>query len=126
MIMGADQFTTRAYPGTLQAAFDAAHEEACYDFGHAGYTGSIAEKGSAVEFTLPTTVTLSDALDALNESYDYMTRDASGSWVTVPAKVPDWAPSNWARIAATYNDKWGPAVGIHTPEGWVFTGWASC
>jgi len=124
--MGADQFTTGAYTGTLQEEFSTAHDEACYDFGHAGYTGSIAEKGSAVPFTLPTGVTVDDALDALSNSFDVHARDAEGIWGIIPAVRPEWAPAEWDRIVKTYNDKWGPAVGIHTPEGWIFTGWASC
>jgi len=43
--MGAADFTTIAVGKTPGLAFNAAIEDALYDYGHAGYTGTIAEKG---------------------------------------------------------------------------------
>jgi len=42
--MGASTFYDVAYGRTPEEAFDAAVREAEYDYGHAGYTGTIAEK----------------------------------------------------------------------------------
>ncbi|MGW4528865.1 hypothetical protein [Amycolatopsis sp. NPDC004378] len=46
--MGGEVFTTYAEGTDVAAAFRAAVEQAQYDYGHAGYTGSIAEKDSYV------------------------------------------------------------------------------
>jgi len=52
-IMGADPFIVGARGETVKAAFDRAVEDALYEHGHSGYTGSIAEKDSYVEIELP-------------------------------------------------------------------------
>jgi hypothetical protein len=46
--MGASTFITTAKGTTAQEAFDAAREEARYEHGHGGYTGTIAEKRTYV------------------------------------------------------------------------------
>lgn len=46
--MGAEQFWTKAYGKTAGAAFKSAVEEAQYENGHCGYTGTIAEKAEFV------------------------------------------------------------------------------
>ena len=96
--MGADSFMTRAVGKTAQKAFAAAKEQAYFDHGHAGYTGTIAEKNS---FTLIATVgTEKEAQKMAQELMD--------------ADDP--------RI----DDKWGPAgcIGLAT-EGFIFFGYAS-
>jgi len=50
--MGANDFYDIVFGKTLDEAFRSAVEQALYDYGHAGYTGSIAEKGSVVEIPL--------------------------------------------------------------------------
>ena len=108
----------------LAVAFNATVEEAAYIHGHGGYTGTIAEKSSVVEFHLPEGVTPDDALQALSDSYDVWTNGAM-----IPAKSPEWAgrcgPHHWETVRRAYNDKWGPAVAIKTTNGWLFCGWAS-
>ncbi len=42
--MGAEEFFVQARGATPELAFSQAHEQAAYDYGHAGYTGTIAEK----------------------------------------------------------------------------------
>lgn len=51
--MGATTFMTRAKGNSAKEAFDAAVAKAKYQFGHGGYTGTIAEKRSYTEFTVP-------------------------------------------------------------------------
>jgi hypothetical protein len=47
--MGADTFSTYIIvTGSLKEAFDEAVKRALYDYGHAGYTGTLAEKDSFV------------------------------------------------------------------------------
>jgi len=42
--MGADQFYAKQSAKTAEAAFEALVEEARYEYGNGGYTGTIAEK----------------------------------------------------------------------------------
>jgi hypothetical protein len=42
--MGAEQFTCYASGKNAKAAFNAATEDAAWECGHGGYTGTIAEK----------------------------------------------------------------------------------
>jgi len=140
--MGAADFTTIALGKTANEAFSAAIEDALYDYGHAGYTGTIAEKGGDgfVQFnvktrTNPTEVQgkLWDAQVAL--SYE---KDPTSEWVCKPnaaqrnalawlrdrislTPVPrrsryDYAPARPRDAAAALiqaaDDKWGACVCI--------------
>lgn len=51
--MGAQYFVTVGYGKTANAAFRQAKEQAYYDHGHNGYTGSLAEKPGFMMHTLP-------------------------------------------------------------------------
>lgn len=42
--MGAERFDEYQNGTDAKLAFNRAHERACYDYGHRGYTGSLAEK----------------------------------------------------------------------------------
>ena len=95
--MGADQFTQTGFGETASKAFKSAYEEACYDFGHRGYTGSMAEKDSFVEIPLPA--------DKTAEDYAYELMDKEDERV---------------------DDKWGPAGCLKVAKGeYLFFGWAS-
>ena len=106
--MGAEQFTHSATGRDAQEAFTAAQGEARYDHGHAGYTGTIAEKDEFVIIEVPDNPT------------------------------PDWeAADTYANQLLTEDDprvdsKWGPAgaIQVHDSERkptttWLFFGWAS-
>ena len=102
--MGAEQFKTVAHGATVKEAFDYAVNEAQYDYGHAGYTGTIAEKD---EYTVISD-TAGKSRDEANELADKLLRDSD------------------ERI----DDKWGPAGAIRfnvegQQPGWLFFGWAS-
>jgi hypothetical protein len=102
--MGAEQFITTAEGATVKEAFDAAREEAAYERGHRGYTGTIAEKD---EFVI-----ISDAVG--------MTRTMAEALAEKLLRDGD------KRI----DDKWGPVGVIRFGEageepGWLFFGWAS-
>jgi hypothetical protein len=95
--MGAETFFQTASGKTAADAFKAAREEALYDYGHSGYTGSIAEKN---EFTLIPLPAGKKPMDYAQELID----------------VDD------ERI----DDKWGPAGCLHVSDNkWLFFGWAS-
>lgn len=95
--MGSATFVhTRTSEKTAEEAFRAARQEAQYERGHSGYTGTIAEKDSFV--MLPTR----DDMNLEETIWHYLRKDA--------------------RI----DDKWGPAGCIKTDDGFTFFGWASC
>ena len=96
--MGAELFFTKAYGNTPKEAFDNAVQEAQYNHGTLGYTGSIAEKP---EYTMATyhLLKMKEAI-ALAESL----------------------------IDTEYKDKWGPAGCIRVndnPRTYLFFGYAS-
>jgi hypothetical protein len=95
--MGACTFTTSATGATPREAFNEAVQRALYDYGHAGYTGTLAEKCDFVHIPLPEG---KDPHKYANELID--------------ASDP--------RI----NDKWGPAGCLPlSGNKWLFFGWAS-
>lgn len=108
--MGANTFFTRSSGTTARSAFDAAVEDALYEYGHRGYTGTIAEKTEYVEIPLP------QGEDAFHYAESLIDKGDS-------------------RI----NNKWGPAGCLEMPpdqvqgfgfekEGervYLFFGWAS-
>jgi hypothetical protein len=95
--MGAETFTTRAKGKTAKEAFNAAREEAQYEYGHGGYTGTIAEKSEFVMIPLPAGKKAEEYADELIEADDQ-------------------------RITS----KWGPAGCFDLGNGtFLFFGWAS-
>lgn len=96
--MGADSFRQEAKGDTAKAAFQDARDEAAHEFGHRGYTGSIAEKTSFVMIDVP------DGIEPDVFANNLMDADDP-------------------RIS----DKWGPAGCIDLKDGsYLFFGWASC
>lgn len=95
--MGAETFFQTASGKTAREAFDNAVREALYNYGHAGYTGTIAEKQDYVVIGVPQEVSAEDyALKLVDES------------------------------DGRVDDKWGPAGCINLGEGcFLFFGWAS-
>lgn len=105
--MGACDFTAYAAKPKAEDAFFEAREQALYDHGHSGYSGTIAEKH---EFTV-----LQREPMYLNEAH---------------TKAYELINAYDYRI----NDKWGPAGAIPIKDdddskpgiiGWLFFGWAS-
>lgn len=95
--MGANTFMMVAEGKTAKQAFEAAVADAKHDYGHAGYTGTIAEKRTFVLVTPPAGA---DPRAYANKLIDDGDR----------------------RI----DDKWGPAGVIALGDGkWLFFGWAS-
>jgi hypothetical protein len=95
--MGAAEFFTVAKGANAQEAFNNAVEQAQYDHGHSGYTGTIAEKGEFKMVSCPHGKNPSIHADDLMEDEDHFC-----------------------------NDKWGPAACIELGNGeYLFFGWAS-
>lgn len=95
--MGATNFAVRAKGKTAQEAFNTAVEQAAWEHGHGGYTGTIAEKSSFVVIAVPAGRKPGEYADSLIESGD-------------------------KRV----DSKWGPAGCVQVAAGeWLFFGWAS-
>jgi hypothetical protein len=95
--MGACDFRVRSKGKTAREAFQAAVQQAQYDYGHAGYTGTIAEKDRFTEVPIPPEF-----------------KDRPGDFVR---KLEE---------EDRFSDKWGPAGCVRVAEGeYVFFGWAS-
>lgn len=121
--MGAENFVVRAYAPTAEEAFRQLVDQARYDYGHSGYTGTIAEKHDFVY--LP-------EMEKIPEDMR-----VSACWeATCESGLPDPSPLEpYQEIIKKANDrvddKWGP-VGcckgsIDETRGqlWIFFGWAS-
>ena len=115
--MGASNFVTIGKGKTAQEAFDRLTQKAGYYHGHGGYTGTIAEKRSFVEFPRPkgmrktTILKLVGALGAV--SYP----DAiEAAYPKLPIR----------RMWDVYDDKWGAALCIAlSKREYIFGGFAS-
>ena len=96
--MGGCDFGTKAKGRSAQDAFNTAVEEARYESGHGGYTGTIAEKHT---FTL---ISVPEGQDPVAFAHGLVDKDDN-------------------RVS----DKWGPAGCVKVKEGeWYFFGIASC
>jgi hypothetical protein len=101
--MSSEIFIHVAKGKSARAAFNAAVEQAAYEHGHAGYTGTIAEKDNFIEIPLPKTGR----------------KDPERRAEALANKLIE---KNDPRI----DDKWGPAGCIKIGPGkYLFFGWAS-
>ena len=95
--MGAISFLTFSKGKTAKEAFDAATARAHYEFGHSGYTGTIAEKGTFSMVEVPTGENPESFASNLLDDDD-----------------------------PRFTDKWGPAGCVMIEPGeYLFFGWAS-
>lgn len=94
--MGAASFIVSGKGTTAQEAFDLLVKDARHEYGHRGYTGTIAEKNSFIMLEYP---------------------DANNQTLSVTDVL-----NNHPKI----QDKWGPAGCIECGNGeFLFFGWAS-
>lgn len=107
--MGATEFMARAEGVDATSAFRAAREEAAWEHGHGGYTGTIAEKQTFAMIRVPDVVGLPTAAAAVAYARHLIDEDDR-------------------RI----RDKWGPAGCIEYvndvapgKRAFLFFGWAS-
>ena len=95
--MGANTFFCKAKGNTAREAFKNAVQEAQYEYGHGGYSGTIAEKSDFVVITVP------KGKDAEDYAYELLDKEDH-------------------RV----DDKWGPAGCVMLEKGvYLFFGWAS-
>lgn len=98
--MGAEQFSVVAEGNSAREAFRSAVEEAAYESGHGGYTGTIAEKSDFKIFDV---------------SAEFLEDLKSGEQSRYEHKY-------WKQV----EDKWGPAGCFALGDNkYLFFGWAS-
>jgi len=114
--MGADQFATTATGSTADQAFHTATEQARWEYGNGGYTGTIAEKGSyTIIDTTPRTFDEAVAYaDQLLSKSDPRIDDKWGPAGAVPYYAPTTAPTQRTvsfrcRVSADTVDGGNPA-----------------
>ena len=122
--MGASEYMNVGRGKTAQIAFDKVAENARHNHGHGGYSGTIAEKYSMVEFPRPKGMRAKTMVQAVRDmSRIGFDDDGNAQTDKVQAKYPK------LRIAAmfeVYDDKTAPALAIELRKGeYLFAGWAS-
>tara|TARA_R110000751_G_C13550320_1_gene456231 strand:- start:201 stop:572 length:372 start_codon:yes stop_codon:yes gene_type:complete len=122
--MGADQYMNAGKGKTAQVAFDKVTENARWNHGHGGYSGTIAEKYSMVEFPRPKGTRRATVIQAVRD-LGSIGFDADGNPKTdkVQAKYPKLSI---AKMFDVYDSKSGPSLAIELKTGeYLFAGWAS-
>lgn len=118
--MGATEFSiSQSASQSIEEAFRAAVRQAQYEYGHGGYTGTIAEKESYVLF-------------AAGRDFGQLPFDtvygALGGYAAAQTAFLEAHPdlgSALREAQACFDDKWGPAVAFRFSDEWVFCGKAS-
>ena len=120
--MGAQWFDQTALAKTAHAAFNEGVEAAAYDYGHSGYTGTLAEKpGFVMLGTLPARVSSELATRHLE---DWSQWREHGYWMDyketrfikrrrnpLPNALAAMGEQFWNRVVEiALGDKWGPAA----------------
>ena len=122
--MGASEYKRVGKGKTAKAAFDRLVEKAQWEHGHGGYSGTIAEKHSMVEFQRPKGMRRATVIQLISDlgriGFD---DDGNAETATVQAKYPKLPI---AKMFEVYDDKWGASLGIELKTGeYLFAGWAS-
>jgi hypothetical protein len=123
--MGACNFYETANGATVAEAFDNAHREASYQYGHDPYSGTIATKAAYIDCgPLPKGMTVDDVQQAFwdsLETYEY-NPDTGRHELRPGAPLDDRLPLRWREA---WEDKWGPCLAFATGDGeWTFIGHA--
>ena len=109
--MGAEVFYNRGKGTSASEVFKQEREHACYENGHGGYTGTIAEKGGYTMSRKPKDI---DADKWIEMVEDFDEDDTSQEHYRALKKDYN-----------TYDDKWEDALCVPTDDGFIFCGWAS-
>ena len=123
--MGACEYQEMSHGKTAAEAFHRAVTQAQYEYGHGGYTGTIAEKYDFTVFDLPPRVMAEKVMAALRWAALHMqftadpvcARQWDRTQVTRAKREWEWLVSKFdadtvREMVRLYNDKWGPAVGF--------------
>jgi hypothetical protein len=120
--MGATTFFTYSHGRNVGEAFRQAQDEARYENGHGGYTGTIAEKPGAVTLDLPPRVTVHTFQSKIYGAENAICEiESKGDEYGYKATAKDRADLRWLiehfggeyqakRIVRQYHDKWGECL----------------
>jgi len=116
--MGAETFMNVVHAVTAKEAYQQAKQQACYEHGHGGYTGTIAEKSGYTMSNKPDEIDADDWVEMI-EGFDEDDTDQKHY-------------SELKKDFGVYDDKWGDALCIDCGkvEGkdynkYILCGWAS-
>ena len=136
--MGAEEFFQVEAGKDAREAFNRAVEQAQWEHGHGGYSGTLAEKGSFIELRVPSGVepaTFANMVSAYWPGSDGSFTDPSpescgGTWnQKLNATFTELSDTDKNAVRKAYQaiqDKWGPAGCIDLGDGrFAFLGWAS-
>lgn len=110
--MGAEVFYNRVKGTDSSKAFNEAVEEACYEYGHGGYTGTIVEKSSFSMSKKPKDIDADEWIEAVDEFNEDESNQKYYFELSHDFNI--------------YDDKWGDALCVPVEDGFIFCGWASC
>ena len=131
--MGATTFFNIGKGATAQEVFDRLHQQALYQHGHGGYTGTIAEKSTYTLFQRPKGMRRKTVIEAvqsleqicptgISEACDHM-HDDNPKPSTIQAKFPKLPIYLMWEV---FDRKFGPALAIQLRPGeYLFAGFAS-
>jgi len=94
--MGGNTFYQIGKGRTVEEAFRNAVEQAQYENGHGGYTGTLAEKHSYVVITLPEGIEARDYATLLIDKDDERIEDKWGPAGALPIGLFEWLFFGWA------------------------------
>lgn len=123
--MGACSFYTEEFGKTASEAFIKATRQARYDYGHAGYTGTIAEKDDYMLIVRPNRVTAGEVINTIEDAYwgspsidvSYLQDDkVKKRGKEAYDKLVKWFGREAQTILSTYHGKWGPCIAIEASE----------
>jgi len=124
--MGANVFYNIGKGKTAKEAFDTVVENALWNHGHGGYTGTIAEKHGYTEFKRPKGMREATVRKLLDELPDYHPAVGIKELAKLAKKYPKIPTYTLTNMVKVFDDKWGPAVCMEIkPRTYVFSGWAS-
>ncbi len=120
--MGACDFDMCIGGKSVADAFENAVRDALYWHGHAGYSGTIAEKDGYKEFVIPAGMTSEEFLDLIQRVESQTVHVVYGGDDDYARQAKAEAKDHWDKLVKlmgeyeahqienAYNDKWGPAV----------------
>ena len=94
--MGAMEFTAEGSGKTAEEAFSDAVNDACYEHGHGGYTGTIAEKDSFREIQVPEGTSIDTFVQQCMDDDDHFSQDKWGEAACVRLSDRSWLFFGWA------------------------------
>ena len=116
--MGATNYITVSKGKNAKEAFESARSQAQWDYGHGGYTGTIAEKDSFVQFQRPAgtrQATIKHIVEGIAGPDEEITKLAK--------KYPKFPIRKMLQV---WDDKWGPSACMELkPKVYIFFGMAS-